>query len=97
MERAVLDVVDGAGVVATVRIEGSRAPDAFVLDAVARLALAAGRLGWSVRLRDPAQTLAEVVALAGLGDVLRGEPRGQAERREQGCVEEVVQPDEPVA
>ena len=91
-----VDVVDGPVVVATVRIDGD-VPEAFVLDVLGRLRLAAGRLGWSVRPRDPDPALREVVTLAGLTLLLGVQPLGQAEDGEQAGVEEVVQPDEPVA
>lgn len=88
--RAVVEVVDGDVAVATVRIDGA-VPGLFVVDAVARIAVAAGRLGWTVRVCDP--ELAETCDLVGLRRELRGEP----ERREEAGVEEVVQPDEPPA
>jgi len=47
--------------------------DAVALDALARLALAARRSGCGVRLRGASPELLGLVALAGLGDVLRGE------------------------
>lgn len=52
--------------------------------ALARLALAARRLGRGVVLRDPPGELLELLALMGLDEVLRLEPGGQAEQREQG-------------
>jgi len=85
----VVEVVDGAATVATVRIEGD-VPHLFVVDAYARLELAARRLGWTARLVSPCPELREVLALA-------GEECWQPERREQRRVEEVVQPDEPPA
>jgi ABC-type transporter Mla MlaB component len=45
--------------------------DAVVVDALARLALAARRSCCEVRLRGASQQLLELIALAGLGDVLR--------------------------
>lgn len=84
------EIRDGDVTVATVRIDGA-VPGLFVVDVVARLALAARRLGWSVRVTD-ADTCA-LLALAGLGP----EERRQPERREQPQVEEVVQLDEPPA
>lgn len=85
----VVEVVDGDATVATVRIEGD-VPHLFVVDAYARLELAARRVGWTARLVDAGAELREVLALA-------GEERWQAERREQRRVEEVVQPGEPPA
>lgn len=62
---AVVDIVDGAVTVARVTIAGD-VPALFVADAVARLDLAARNLGWSARLGDPDDALAEVVTLLDL-------------------------------
>lgn len=83
------EIRDGDATVATVRIDGA-VPGLFVVDVVARLELAARRLGWSVRVTDPATC--ELLALAGLA-----EERRQPECREQPRVEEVVQLHEPPA
>jgi hypothetical protein len=45
-------------------------PDAVTVDALARLQVAAGRLGCTVRLRNTSPGLRELVALMGLCDVL---------------------------
>ena len=45
-------------------------PDAVTVDALARLQVAAGRLGCTVRLRNASGDLRELVALMGLCDVL---------------------------
>ena len=45
-------------------------PDAVTVDALARLQLAAGRLGCQVRLRDASDELVELVEFMGLTDVL---------------------------
>jgi ABC-type transporter Mla MlaB component len=45
-------------------------PDAVVVDALARLQLAAQRIGCRVRLRNASDDLRELVALMGLTDVL---------------------------
>ena len=85
-----VEVTDGAVTVATVDIAGD-VPGLFVVDVVARVALAARRLGWDVRV---AADVAATLGLCGLG----GELGGQPERREQPLgVEEVVQADEPPA
>jgi hypothetical protein len=47
------------------------APDAITLEALARLQLAARRLGCQVRLRHASPALLDLVAFAGLADVLR--------------------------
>ena len=45
-------------------------PDAVTVDALARLQLAARRLGCQVRLRNASDELRELVAFMGLCDVL---------------------------
>ena len=45
-------------------------PDAVVVDALARLQLAARRTGCQVRLRNASRELLELVAFMGLCDVL---------------------------
>lgn len=84
-----VEVVDGDAVVARVRIDGD-VPGLFLVDAVARLALAARRLGWGVRVADP--SLRELLDLSGLGELC-----GQPELGEQPRVDVVVQPDDPPA
>jgi hypothetical protein len=49
---------------------------------VARLHLATRRLGYELRLRHVSLELRELISLAGLADVLRVEPQGEAEERE---------------
>ena len=85
-----VEIADGGTTVATVTIDGT-VPGLFVVDAVARLAVAARRLGWSLRVVD-----GETCALLGLAG-LPTEYGREAERREQRRVEEVVQPDQPPA
>jgi len=53
------------------------------VDALARLQLAAQRLGLELRVLHAPDELRELVDLAGLAEVLGVEPRGQAEEREQ--------------
>ena len=62
------------------------------VDALARLQLEARRRGCTVWLRHACPDLIELLELVGLLQVIR-----QAEGREQGGVEEVVVPDDPVA
>jgi len=57
--------------------------DAGTIDALARLQLAAQRLGLELRLCHASGELHELVAFAGLEDVLRLEPCREAEKREQ--------------
>jgi hypothetical protein len=74
-----------------VQVGGATAPDLCIVDALARLQLAAQRIGWTVQLREPSAELRELIDLAGLGEVLLLEPVGQAEEGEQLGVEEVVE------
>ncbi len=75
---------------------GALHPDAGTIDALSRLQLAARRLGFEIRLRHATIELRELLAFAGLDDVLRLEPRGQAEEREERlCVEEEAELDDP--
>jgi ABC-type transporter Mla MlaB component len=77
-------------------------PDAATLDALARLALTARRLGRQVRLQHACSELQELLTLAGLDRILppfgaasRLGPSGQTEHREQGGgVEERVEADD---
>jgi hypothetical protein len=77
-------------------------PDIGTVDALARLVLAARRLGYQVRLERAAPDLVELVELAGLCDVVGGsnsvvEAGGQAEQREvaRGVEEEDDPADSP--
>ena len=58
-------------------------PTVQTVDALARLGLAGRRLGRELRLRNASQELQELLAFVGLADVLRVEPLGQPEEREQ--------------
>jgi hypothetical protein len=77
-------------------------PTLPVVDALARLQLTARRLGCRVRLLDPGDELSDLIALVGLGDVVRLYPglpleaRRQAEEwKEAGGVEEEADPRDP--
>lgn len=71
-----------------------RAPDLTVIDALARLQLAAGRAGCSIHVRVVCPEFAELVELAGLASLLDDcsrsalEARRQAEAGEERHVEE---------
>jgi hypothetical protein len=73
----------------TVSLPGRPAREA--LDEVARLSLAAIRLGYAVELRGEGARC--ISALLGLGVEVLGQP----ELAEEAGVEEVVMPDDPVA
>jgi len=66
-------------------------PDLSAVDGLARLQLAARRLGWAIEVRDPGAELAELLELVGL----RVEMLGQAEGGEEVGVEERVEPRDP--
>jgi hypothetical protein len=59
------------------------APDALTIDALARLQLAARRVGREVALHGASRELVELIELFGLTGVLRVEAGGQPEEREQ--------------
>jgi hypothetical protein len=68
------------------------------IDLLARMELGARRAGKELRLHDASRELRELVELCGLADVLRLEPRGQSEEREQRLgVEEERQLGDPPA
>jgi hypothetical protein len=63
--------------------------DVALIDALARLQLVLRRYDLEIVLRGASKELVELLGLTGLEDVLRVEPRGQPEQREQrGGVEE---------
>jgi len=70
-------------------------PDELALEALARLQLSAQRLGVSIRLLNAGPALVDLLALAGLSDVLvvaesGGEPDREVEEREEVGVDEEV-------
>ena len=69
------------------------------IDDLARMLLAARRLGLSIRLQDPCPGLVVLLDLVGLTGLsgLGIEPVGKPERREDLGPDEVVVPDDPVA
>jgi hypothetical protein len=101
--RIVLRAADGAEV-ASWPLDGTQRPDLAMVDALARMQLAARRLGCSIRVRDAATELLGLLELLGLARVvldddarLRVEVCGQPEGGEQAGVEEVVTPHDPIA
>lgn len=96
--RRLLAGSDGGVVVCDVG--GVTDPDLCTVDALARLQLTARELGGGIRLRHASSQLRELLAFAGLDDVvslgLRLQPRGEAEEWEKpGRVQEGVHPDDP--
>lgn len=78
-------------------------PDVVVIEALARMQLAARHLGGSIRLRHVGDELHELLALIGLSDVvpvccglLRGAGRQTKEREQARRVEEEVEPGDTV-
>jgi ABC-type transporter Mla MlaB component len=67
--KRVCGVLAGCGDSATCDVAGIE-PDAVTVDALARLQLAARRLGCRVELRNASAALLELVDLMGLADVL---------------------------
>ena len=65
-------------------------PDAATLDALARLLLAARRIGASVEVRNPRRELVDLLTLVGLAGELGLEPSGESEEWEQAGVDEEV-------
>jgi anti-anti-sigma regulatory factor len=88
--------------VIVVVVEGLDCPDLAVVDALARLQLAARRLGYSIGLRNPSPELRALLDLVGLADVVRDtaalplEAQREAKGGKQLGIEEVVQPGDPV-
>jgi hypothetical protein len=68
--KTVVVVVDGDVVVTTVHVDGPPTPDLAVVATLARLRLAARRMGWHIRIEEPCERLSELVRFLGLGDLL---------------------------
>ena len=89
-------MVPGDGSTAVVVVDvGDTTIDLALIDGLARLQLLAGRLGWSLRVRNPHHDLCGLLDLGGLSGVvaIEGsdlEPHRQAEGGEQLGVQEVV-------
>jgi len=87
---------NGRVIVEPIVIDVSRiaAPDAPVLDTLARLQLLALRLGASIEIRNACPLLVDLIDIAGLADVLivgeSVEVNRQVEEREQVGVDEEV-------
>jgi hypothetical protein len=71
-------------------------PDAETIDRLARLQVAARRIGVELVLRNPSVPLCELIAFAGLAEVLRVEVKRETEEREErGRIEEECELDDP--
>jgi hypothetical protein len=73
------------------------APDVSVVDELARLQLAARRMGCTVRVCDAGEDLCRLLAFLGLAGAVGLQVAGEPEEAEEGGVEEVVVTDDPVA
>ena len=78
-------------------------PDLSIVDELARMQLAARRLGCEIWLREACVDLSALLAFAGLADVVAVGPRrrslqvvGEAEGGEEGGVQKIVVPDDPI-
>lgn len=95
-------LVCGDAEVASWPLAGWDCADLAVVDELARLQLAAQRLGYSIQLRDAGAELLELLDCLGLCEIvtgaagLRPEAGWESEGGEQVGVEEVVMPDDPV-
>jgi hypothetical protein len=104
---ATVVLVRGQSELASWPLIGVGRPDLSVVDALARMQLAARRAGCAIRVRDACTELSELLGLCGLSGGMGGlcgevgglavEARRQAEHGEQVGVEEVVVADDPVA
>jgi hypothetical protein len=94
-------LIHGDTVVATWILPSGDRPDLSVVDDLARLQLAARRIGCLIRLRPASGDLGELLALAGLDQVLLidlpVEMAGAPEGGEKVGAEEVVPPVDPIA
>jgi hypothetical protein len=96
---AVVVLVLGGTELASWPLVGCGRPDITVVDRLARWQLDARRLGCRIELREACGELTELLDLVGLGEVVTvlREAGRQAEGGEEGGVEEVVMPHDPVA
>ncbi len=75
---------------------GALVPDAVTVDVLARVQLAARRVGFDARLRDASDELLDLIAFAGLAGVLRVELKRKPEEREERLgLEEERELDDP--
>ncbi len=96
-------LVHGGVEVASWRLAWGGDPNLELVDELVRLQLTARRLGCSLRLRDAGVDLWALLDFLGLAEVVAGVARlrlevgGEVEDGEQVGVEEVVEPDDPLA
>ncbi|MET9493284.1 STAS domain-containing protein [Streptomyces sp. NPDC006552] len=81
-------------------VSGVTGTDFATVDALARMQLAARRVGGRLRLRDPSPALVRLLTLTGLAEALGcsgGQPLGDPEEREPplGEVQEAVETGDP--
>jgi len=72
---AIVVLAVGGTEVASWPLAGSSEPDLGVVDALARLALAARRMGGAIRLRSAGPALLSLISFVGLDDVVVVEDR----------------------
>jgi hypothetical protein len=95
-------LVCGGREVAGWSLEGRERPGLAVVDELARLQLAARRVGCEIRVWNACPELCELLDLAGLAGVITGvcgsvvQVRGEAEGGEQVGVDEGVEPGDAV-
>jgi hypothetical protein len=68
---AIVVVTDGEAELATWPLDLRGAPNLAIVNELARLQLAAGRVGWTVRLRHAPPALWALLELTGLRDVIK--------------------------
>lgn len=78
-----IELVRGSTVIARWPLLLEGRPDLAIVERLARMLVAARRMGCTIRVPDPCPALRELLELAGLSDVLLGrEALGEAEQPE---------------
>ena len=94
----VVALLDATGADVALCDVGALPADAVAIDALARIQLAARRMGRRVVLHHAADDLRDLMGFVGLTGLLGIEPGGQSEQREQRAgVEEERELDDPTA
>ncbi|HUQ62330.1 MAG TPA: hypothetical protein VM121_01075 [Acidimicrobiales bacterium] len=86
--------LDGTTEVATWPLDLVARPDLSTVESLARMQLAARRIGLCVQVRHPSEELCRLLEFSGLRELLL-EARRQTERSEQLRVDEMVEPGDP--